>query len=207
MDRSDVLLYIQQLKKQYNVRVYTPFKYFHGLSSKRQIKSRFLDILKGRQTPSKDPKSYLPFQTDLSKSTNGYRKTFPSKYTRKFESVYGTEHTSLSQKAKVSGVPLDILQKVFRKGKAAWRTGHRVGANENQWGYARVHSFLVLGCTTFSSDFKLFEEALSRMKPKARRQWLDMEVHCPKSTLASPHYRKRKTYEKFLQYKKYYLKK
>ena len=38
----------------------------------------------------------------------------------------------------------EIIKKVYDKGVAAWRTGHRVGAGAEQWGYARVHSFLTL---------------------------------------------------------------
>ena len=30
----------------------------------------------------------------------------------------------------------------MRRGMAAWKTGHRPGAGQEQWGYARVNSFL-----------------------------------------------------------------
>ena len=42
---------------------------------------------------------------------------------------------------------------------AAWRTGHRPGATQQQWGYARVHSFLLCGKTYFSTDSDLVREA------------------------------------------------
>lgn len=205
MDRTQVLQYVRQLKQEYNVQIYTPFKYFQGLTSKRQIKSRFLDILRGSHTPSKDPKSYRPFSTDVQSSTGQFKSTKPSKYTKLFYDKYGSQYTSLKKKSEVTGVPLDILQKVYNKGKAAWRTGHRVGANEQQWGYARVHSFLMLGCTVFSADFTLFEDAIFRMKPKDRKRWLMLTVQCPTSTLQSPYYRKRETYKKFLAYKKKFI--
>ena len=205
MDRSQVLQYIKQLKQEYGVRVYTPFKYFQGLHTKRQIKSRFLQIVQGSVSSSKLPSSYKPFQTDIAPRTKQYKQTKPSKYTKKFQEIYGSNLTSLKKKSEASGVPVDILRKVFNKGRAAWRTGHRVGANESQWGYARVHSFLVLGCTVFSSDFTLFEEALTRMKSSDRRRWLNLEVTCPKSTLGSAYYRKRDNYRKFMALRRMYL--
>jgi hypothetical protein len=35
----------------------------------------------------------------------------------------------------------------MKRGMAAWKTGHRPGANQEQWGYARVNSFLTGGKT------------------------------------------------------------
>lgn len=181
------MTYLDELKRRYDVRVYTPFKYFQGLVSKKQIESRFLEIVQRRSSSPANRQSYQPFSTDSVKPKH----TRPSKYTTLFYQTYGDKHTSLQSKSKVTGVPLDILKRVFNKGKAAWRTGHRVGATETQWAYARVHSFLMLGCTVFSADLTLFEEALRRMTPKNRRQWLNLPIQCPQSTLRSPHYQKR----------------
>ena len=50
--------------------------------------------------------------------------------------------TGLKNKAKETGVPIGILRVVMRRGMAAWKSGHRPGANQQQWGYARVNSFL-----------------------------------------------------------------
>ena len=50
--------------------------------------------------------------------------------------------TGLKNKAKETGVPIGILRVVMRRGMAAWKTGHRPGATQQQWGYARVNSFL-----------------------------------------------------------------
>ena len=35
---------------------------------------------------------------------------------------------------------------------AAWRTGHRLGASPQAWGYARVHSFATKGKTYYTTD-------------------------------------------------------
>ena len=48
----------------------------------------------------------------------------------------------LKKKAEKSGMPLGILRKVFNRGVAAGRTGHRPGTNPTQWGLARVNSFV-----------------------------------------------------------------
>ena len=42
---------------------------------------------------------------------------------------------------------------------AAWRTGHKVGATQQQWGYARVHSFLLCGKTYYSTDSDIVTRA------------------------------------------------
>ena len=47
----------------------------------------------------------------------------------------------LKKKAEKSGMPLGILRKVYNRGIAAWRTGHRPGTTAVQWGHARVNSF------------------------------------------------------------------
>lgn len=50
--------------------------------------------------------------------------------------------TALKTKAEETGVPIGIIRAVMRRGMAAWKTGHRPGATQHQWGYARVNSFL-----------------------------------------------------------------
>ena len=54
----------------------------------------------------------------------------------------GDADASLKKKAEKTGMPLGILKQVFKRGVAAWRTGHRPGTNPTQWGHARVNSFV-----------------------------------------------------------------
>ena len=49
----------------------------------------------------------------------------------------------LVKKAEKSGMPYSILKKVYDRGMAAWKTGHRPGTTPEQWGHARVNAFLV----------------------------------------------------------------
>ena len=48
----------------------------------------------------------------------------------------------LVTKAEKSGMPYGILKKVYDRGMAAWRTGHRPGTTPQQWAFARVNSFV-----------------------------------------------------------------
>lgn len=62
--------------------------------------------------------------------------------------------TGLKNKSEETGVPIGILRAVMRRGMAAWKTGHRPGANQQQWGYARVNSFLTKGEGTWGKADK-----------------------------------------------------
>ena len=48
----------------------------------------------------------------------------------------------LVKKAEKSGMPYGILKKVYDRGMAAWKTGHRPGTTPQQWAFARVNSFV-----------------------------------------------------------------
>ena len=50
--------------------------------------------------------------------------------------------SGIAAKAKKSGMPAGILRQVYNRGMAAWKTGHKPGASQQQWGYARVNSFV-----------------------------------------------------------------
>ena len=49
---------------------------------------------------------------------------------------------SLSAKAAKSGISVGTLRKVYNRGVAAWKTGHRPGTTPSQWGHARVNAFI-----------------------------------------------------------------
>ena len=50
---------------------------------------------------------------------------------------------ALADKAKKSGISVGTLRKVYNRGMAAWKTGHRPGTTPQQWGHARVNAFIV----------------------------------------------------------------
>jgi hypothetical protein len=122
-----------------------PPKYYRGLT-KKQALARKAEIKKFGSLHWKDPKAYVGFKTDRYAKTK--RK---SSYTAQWDRLF-PDAKSLKNKAKVTGVPLKHINHVFRKGLGAWRTGHRPAATEGQWGYARVHSYLLCGKTHYGPD-------------------------------------------------------
>ncbi len=62
--------------------------------------------------------------------------------------------TGLKNKQKETGVPIEILRAVMRRGMAAWKSGHRPGVGQEQWGYARCNSFLTKGKGTWGGADK-----------------------------------------------------
>ena len=73
-----------------------------------------------------------------------YRGLLEAEQTTNDQSPLGDDgmETGIKNKAKESGVPVGLLRIIMRRGLAAWKTGHRPGATQAQWGYARVNSFL-----------------------------------------------------------------
>ena len=86
-------------------------------------------------------------------------KTKPSIHTKKFKQMYGEELLDekikgLENKAKKSGMPYGILKKVYDRGMAAWKGGHRPGATQQQWAFARVNSFVTKSSGTWGGADK-----------------------------------------------------
>jgi len=52
------------------------------------------------------------------------------------------EGTSFADKAAKSGISASTLRKVYNRGVAAWKSGHRPGTTPSQWGHARVNAFI-----------------------------------------------------------------
>jgi len=68
--------------------------------------------------------------------------------------VYVESMAGLRKKADKSGMPYSILKKVFDRGMAAWKSGHRPGASQQQWAYARVNSFITKSSGTWGGADK-----------------------------------------------------
>jgi hypothetical protein len=49
---------------------------------------------------------------------------------------------TLKKKAEKANMPLGALTGVYRKGLAAWLTGHRQGIPQHAWAMGRVNSFI-----------------------------------------------------------------
>ena len=124
-----------------------PPKYYRGLSTRRKGQRR-REITRRAKMSHKNPAAYRPFATDRG------TKRRPSSYTSRFHAKYPGV-TGLPAVSKATGVPMSVLEKVYDRGLAAWRTGHRPGASQHAWGMARVHSFVLHGKTWRTADADL----------------------------------------------------
>lgn len=77
----------------------------------------------------------------------------------KKEDIDLEETAGLADKAKKSGISIGTLQKVYRRGVAAWNSGHRPGTTPQQWGMARVNSYISKGKTYHTADKDLHEDS------------------------------------------------
>ena len=135
--------------------------------TRKRKEQRKQEIAKYGAKSWRDPSAYVGFKTNVGV------KTKRSKYTGAWDRMFpGVK--SIPDRAKATGVPEDLLQKSYDRGMAAWRTGHRPGATQQQWGYARVSSLLMLGKTAYTTDADLVREA-KRRSAKARAWYKKME--------------------------------
>lgn len=151
-----------------------PHPYDRGLTDKEEEDKR--DQMRDQaKMADDDPKAYKEMPGDKEAREKGEVKT--SKHVKKYHELYGDEKNeslmteekaegdrspiddeaiekALKTKSEETGVPIEFLRIVMRRGMAAWRTGHRPGANVQQWGYARLNSFLTKGEGTWGGSDK-----------------------------------------------------
>lgn len=134
--------------------------YVSGLSAST-AKARAAHWNKTSKMDPKNPAAYEPAPGDKT------AKTKESKHTKAYRAKFGEEAeideaaaAGLAKKAKASGVSIGILRKVYNRGVAAWRTGHRPGTTPQQWGMARVNSYITKGKGTYHGADKDLRESL-----------------------------------------------
>lgn len=140
---------------------------YHSGLSKSTEKKREAQFKKQAKMDDNDPNAYKPAPGDAT------AKTKTSKHTKKYHDMYGegvksfssfselvTEDVKagLQKKADKSGISYSILKKVYDRGVAAWKSGHRPGTTPSQWGYARVNSFITGGKTRTTADADLWKQ-------------------------------------------------
>ena len=138
-----------------------PHKYYRGLT-KKQALERKKEINKFGAMKTNDPKAYVGFKTD----TYATRKK-KSTYTVQWNKLF-PDAKSLKDISKVTGVALKYIDHIYRKGLAAWRSGHRPGASQAQWGYARIKSVLLCGKAHYTADAAVVRRA-KKESAKARK--------------------------------------
>lgn len=75
---------------------------------------------------------------------------------------------ALKKKSDQTRFPLGILKQVWKRGYAAWKTGHVPGTTPQQWAMARVNSFVTGGKTTKMHDKALYKRAKANLKQKKK---------------------------------------
>ena len=139
-----------------------PKRYLKGLNKEEMIIAA-KEIDKGYKYDIDDPKAYEFWKSDIKATARGY-KTVPSKYKKKFIEMYGPlpeEGEFLDKMAKATKIKKSILEKVYDKGLAAWRGGHRPGVQQHQWAAGRVYSFVTLGNTVMKGKKKMPDHSLA----------------------------------------------
>ena len=68
--------------------------------------------------------------------------------------LYVEAIAGLQKKADKSGMPYSVLKQVYDRGMAAWKSGHRPGASQQQWAFARVNSFITKSSGTWGGADK-----------------------------------------------------
>ena len=187
-----------------------PKKYVSGLS-KSTAKARAAHWKKMAKYSDRDPRAYEPApgdktaKTKLSKYTKKYREMFGEEvdeacwtgYTQKGMKKKGNKMVpncvpvseeaaaGLAAKAKKSGISLSTLKTVYRRGVAAWNSGHRPGTTPQQWGHARVNSYITKGKTYHTADKDLREEGVAEGSEEKDPIWnkgtpmpKDYTCHC-----------------------------
>ena len=80
------------------------------------------------------------------------------------EFIKENANATLADKAKKSGFSLGILKQVYKRGMAAWKVGHKPGTTPQQWGMARVNSFITGGRTRVKGDPDLWAKQKGKIK-------------------------------------------
>ena len=112
----------------------TDLKNFYGATVKAEENAPTLSDLERMKKAGLKPKKEET-QHDLAKM--------------KFEQI-----AALKKKSDKSGMPYSILKKVYDRGMAAWKGGHRPGASQHQWAFARVNSFVTKSSGTWGGADK-----------------------------------------------------
>lgn len=169
-----------------------PAKYHSGLKKSTKI-ARDRHFKKFADRDDSNPANYKPAPGDAN------AKTKPSQYTKKYQALYDEDVDTafnnfmaeqyieekalegLKKKAEKSGISYSTLKKVYDRGMAAWKSGHRPGTTPQQWAYARVNSYITKGKTYHTADSDLRgEEFTEQGAEKAAKERIRREKEADK---------------------------
>jgi len=121
-----------------------------------QTKAREMDSTKDKTDIeiTKNKLDNIQLRMDKIKSKN--EEVHPAKAL--IEAIEGVKN-----KAEKTGMPYSILKKVYDRGMAAWKGGHRPGTTPQQWAMARVNSFVTKSSGTWGgADSDLAKKVRSK---------------------------------------------
>lgn len=76
----------------------------------------------------------------------------------------------IKKKSEQSGIPVGILKKVYKKGQAAWNSGHRPGTPQQAWATGRVNSFITGAGGARKADAELWAKAKAAKARKKKKK-------------------------------------
>ncbi len=76
----------------------------------------------------------------------------------------------IKKKSKISGIPVGILKKVYKRGSAAWNAGHRPGTPQQAWATGRVNSFITGAGGARKADADLWAKAKDAKDRKKKKK-------------------------------------
>jgi hypothetical protein len=76
----------------------------------------------------------------------------------------------IKKKSEQSGISQGILKKVYKKGMAAWNTGHIPGVSQSQWSTGRLNSFITGSGGARKADADLWKKAKEQLKKKKNKK-------------------------------------
>ena len=142
------------------LRTVFPLKKGSGVYTLKGTGEDHIDFLKVLNSKGIMPKNKI-IGEELEEDTNKYIT----------EKIKGLEN-----KAKKTGMPYGILKKVYDRGMAAWKGGHRPGATQQQWAFARVNSFVTKSSGTWGkADKDLAQKVRAAESVEESRQLKDKE--------------------------------
>ena len=182
-----------------------PDPYMRGLDDDEE-EDKEDKMKKQAEMDDDDPDAYKELPGDKEAKEKGEVKT--SKYVKKYHELYGDKkdesvvneekaegdrgkiadaniEKALKTKSEETGVPIGLIRIVMRRGMAAWKTGHRPGATEQQWGYARVNAFLTKGEGTWGgADKDVAKEVRDGGHDKGLKERIESDIRLSDKVVA-----------------------
>ena len=171
MSFKDFVSVLQEVKQDSDIKDKDgaqPAKYHKGLSKSTKDK-RDAHFKKKKTGPAPGD---ADAETKPSVHTKKYKQMFGEDM-KTFKEVYLKENEGLKNKSKKSGISVGILKKVYNRGLAAYKTGHRPGTSAPQWAMARVNSFITKGSGTWGGADKDLAKQAGGKKEEVEEDFFD----------------------------------